>query len=109
MTALAPLSAFGRLHRAGILAALAITLTGGSAWADDPGSSDPAPALAPAPAPTPAPSSSALPWLAQPSPVATFSAGDSRPRSSRMLWLVLPALALGGGALYLRFARRRGI
>jgi len=34
---------------------------------------------------------------------------DSRPRSSRMLWLVLPALALGGGALYMRFAKRRGI
>jgi len=118
MTTLARLSAFGRLFRAGILAAFAITLTGGSAWADDPAASDPAPVLAPTPtpapapaqvtAPTAAPSSSALPWLAQPSPVATFNAADSRPHSSRMLWLVLPALALGGGALYMRFAKRRG-
>lgn len=118
MTPMVWLSTFRRLRRAGILAAFAISLTGGSARADDPPSArtpepelapTPAPELAPASAPTPAPSSSAIPWLAQPSPVAGFGASDSRPHSSRMLWLVLPALALGGAALYMRLAKRRGI
>ena len=88
---------------AGILAALAIVLTGRAAHADEPTPAD-APALQAAPAPAP----TAIPWLAQPSPAAKFTAPESRSSSSRMLWLVLPALALGGAAVYMRLAKRRG-
>jgi flagellar biogenesis protein FliO len=78
------------------LAAFAITLTGSL------------PARADEPTREPAPVSSAIPWLAQPSPAATFTAPDSNARSSRALWLVLPALALGGAALYVKLSKRRG-
>jgi len=90
-----------RSRHAGILAALAIALTAPVARADEPTSE---PTSAPA---APAPASSAIPWLAQPSPVATFTAPESR-SSGRTLWLVLPALALGGAAIYMRLAKRRG-
>src|SRR5439155_12925863 len=74
--------------------------TGFAARADEPTS----------PAETPAPAASTIPWLAQPSPAtATFTAPESRTHSSRMLWLVLPALALGGAAVYMKLAKRRGV
>jgi flagellar biogenesis protein FliO len=85
------------MKRVGILAALAISLTGLSARADEPTFT-----------PTPAPAGSAIPWLAQPAPVASFTAPESQGRPSRMLWIVLPALALGGAAIYVKLARRRG-
>jgi flagellar biogenesis protein FliO len=91
--------------RAGILAAVAIALTGGSARAEEPIFTPAAAPVSPTPATTPA--SPALPWLAQPSPSAAFTAPESH-SSSRMMWLVLPALALGGAALYMRLAKRRG-
>ena len=89
--------------RAGILAVFAITLTGLSARADEP-TFTPVPAASTS---TPAASPSAVPWLAQPSTAAVFTTSESRPSTSRMMWLVLPALALGGAALYVRLAKRK--
>lgn len=101
--------------RAGILAVFAITLTGRTARAEEPTESParveeptftPMP-VASAPSPAPAATATALPWLAQPSTAAVFT-GAQPSTPSRMMWLVLPALALGGAAMYLRLAKRRG-